>query len=195
LTAFPEPGRSSRPVLVVGLRFGMLDTVSLRFLVGLMDLMTTSSLVALLAVPDLGRELPARSRGLPGMFSLRIDGIGEPSRVGVGIEVVCLCNAALYKGVRGEILVCRCSRGAGSVCFRGVCGDHAGTSSASCKVLRSLNEERRFLRGGPTVAGTSPIVPRPPTKDRGLVLEFPFSKVNAPRTVGRSREEGRFGES
>lgn len=194
MTALPEPGRSSKPVLVVGLRFGIPETVSLRFLVGLMDLMTTSSLFAWLTVPDLGRKLPVRSRGVPGKFSFRIDGIGEPSRVGVGIEEVCLCNDALYRGVRGEILVCRCSRGAGSACLRGVCGDHSGTSLASCNVLRSLNEERRFLRGGPTVGGTSPIVPRLPANDRPLGFEFAFSKVNAPRTVGRSREEGRFGE-
>lgn len=184
-TVLPEPGRSDSPPLAVGFKVGIAETDSPRFFVGLYDLMVTSSFE-----PDFGRAAPTRSRGLPGEFSFRI---GEPRRVGVGMDEVCLVGDGVVRdGVRGEALDCLFSRSTDSG-LRGVCGDHVGTSSASCKVLRSLSEERRFLRGGPDVGGTSPIVPSPPKNGRPVVLEF--SNVNAPSTVGRSRDDGRFGES
>ena len=47
---------------------------------------------------------------------------------------------------------------------RGVCEDQAGASSAKLSTVRSLNDERRFLRGWTGTAsldgGISPIVPR-----------------------------------
>jgi hypothetical protein len=192
---FPEPGRSDRPALdAVDLRLGIPDTESprsLRLLTGPCDFMVTSSDISVFMAMDFGRTLPARSKTLPGEFSLRI---GEPSRVGVGMADACLmADGVVRKGVCGSALDCRVSRDLGSG-LRGDCEDHVGTSLASCKVLRSLNEERRFLRGGPAVGGTSPIVPRAPTKDRLLPVTLPFSKVKAPSTVGRSREEGRFGD-
>jgi hypothetical protein len=52
----------------------------------------------------------------------------------------------------------------------------------ACKTVRSDNELRRFLRGGP-IATDSPIV-----------ASGEFSKLNAPRIVGRSRDTGRLGE-
>ena len=52
----------------------------------------------------------------------------------------------------------------------------------ACKTVRSDRELRRFLRGGP-IATDSP-----------MVASGEFSKLNAPRTVGRSRETGRLGE-
>jgi hypothetical protein len=162
---------------------------SLRRLVGLYALMVISSFISGLAGVDFSRTLPGRSRAFPGEFSLRI---GEPRRVGVGMDDVCLtCDGVVRKGVRGSALDCRVSRNIDSG-LRGVCGDHVGTLSASCNVLRSLSEERRFLRGGPAVSGTSPIVPKAPTKERPVVPLL--SNVNAPSTVGRSREEGRLGE-
>lgn len=191
LTVLPDPGRSDSPPpgVLVGLRVGIPVTESPLFLVGPYDLTMTSSFVSGLAVIGFGRLLSTRSRTLPGEFSLRI---GEPRRVGVGIEDACLVgDGVLREGVRGEALIWRLARD-GESGPRGVCGDHEGTSLASCNVLRSLKEERRFLRGGPAVDGTSPIVPRAPRNDRPLALLF--SNVNAPSTVGRSLEEGRFGE-
>jgi hypothetical protein len=197
LTVFPEPGRSDKPPLTVDFKLGIPDTDcprSLRFLTGLWDLTVTSSGFP---ATDLGRTVPERAREVPGEFSFRAGiCIGEPSRVGVGMDDVCLAgDGVVREGVLGSALDCRLSRDPG----RGVCGDHKGTSSASCNVLRSLKEERRFLRGGPAVDGTSPIVPRAPTNARPLppallFAAFPFSKLKAPSTVGRSREEGRLGE-
>lgn len=216
LTALPDPVRSCRPALVVGRRFGMAElfgrfrglgmpeTVSLRFFVGLFDLMVTSSSTSGFIVTDFPLMCAGRSKPTAGEFSflsVLSTRSGEPSRVGVGIDEVCLCKAIVAaEGASGDSLIWRVSwRKAGST-LRGVCGDHSGTSSASCNVLRSLKEERRFLRGGPVVGGTSPIVPRLPTNDRPFAFEFEFefefafSNVNAPRTVGRSREDGRFGD-
>lgn len=193
-TVLPEPGRSDRPELEIGLRLGIPETDSprsLRRLVGLYVLIVTSSFASGFAAVDFSRILPGRSRALPGEFSLRM---GEPSRVGVGMADVCfICTGVVREGVRGSALDCRVSRNIESG-LRGVCGDHVGTSLASCNVLRSLSEERRFLRGGPTVGGTSPIVPSAPRNDRPLPVTLPFSKLNAPSIVGRSREEGRFGD-
>lgn len=47
--------------------------------------------------------------------------------------------------------------------LRGVCEDHAGASSTNCSSLRSLNDERRFLRVTGTASlegGISLIAPR-----------------------------------
>lgn len=47
--------------------------------------------------------------------------------------------------------------------LRGVCEDHAGALSTNCSSLRSLNDERRFLRVTGTASlegGTSPMVPK-----------------------------------
>ena len=151
----------------------------------------TSSFASGFANIDLGRALEALSKVLPGEFSFRI---GEPKRVGVGMADACLVVEGVVRdGVRGSALDCRPSRDDESG-LRGVWGDHVGTSLASCNVFRSLNDERRFLRGGPAVGGTSPIVPRAPTNERLLPATLAFSKLNAPSTVGRSRDEGRFGE-
>ena len=84
---FPDPGRSDNPELVAGLSEGIPVTDSPLLFVGLYDLIVTSSLDSGFVVIDLGRTLPARSRAFPGEFSFRI---GEPKRVGVGIDDVCL---------------------------------------------------------------------------------------------------------
>lgn len=153
--------------------------------------MVTSSFASGFADIDFGRALETLSKVLAGEFSLRI---GEPNRVGVGIADACfVVEGVVRDGVRGSALDCRASREDESG-LRGVWGDHVGTSLASCNVFRSLNDERRFLRGGPVVGGTSPIVPRAPTNDRLLPVALAFSKLKAPSTVGRSRDEGRLGD-
>jgi len=137
---------------------------------------------------DFGRT---RSKTLPVEFSFRI---GDPRRVGVGMDDCLGCDGVIREGVDGEALVCftfRCEESG----RRGVCGDQVGALSANCKAFKSLKEERLFFRGGPVAPiGTSPIVPKAaPKNDRPCGLEPP-SNENAPNTVGRSREDGRLGE-
>lgn len=191
LTVLPEPGRSDRPAMEpdMGRRVGMAVIDSLRLLECVdvdcvKDLMVISSLLCRRGVAGAGCTLPLRVNASTGRASgctlpLRgsVEGtgsfsflIGEPSRIGAGIDEVCLCeDTAVRKGVRGgEILprLSRLSRFFGRVesGLRGVCDDHEGALSANCISLRSLNEERRFLRGWAGTAslegGTSPIVPR-----------------------------------
>jgi hypothetical protein len=96
----------------------------------------------------------------------------------------------------GDTLVCFASRCDVGGC-RGVCGDQVGASLADCNDFKSLKEERRFLRGGPAEEGTvSEIAPNaaPKNPDRLLCGLGPFSNGNAPKTVGRSRDDGRLGE-
>jgi hypothetical protein len=121
LTAFPDPLRSCRPALVVGLKFGIPELfgrfrglgipeiVSLRFFVGLFDLMVTSSMTSGFIVTDFPLTCAGRSKPVAAKFSF-LSGLstrnGEPSRVGVGIDDVCLCNAIVAAaGVRGESLI------------------------------------------------------------------------------------------
>lgn len=107
LTALPDPVRSCKPSLVVGLRLGMLEIVSLRFFVGLCDLMMTSSLESGFTEIDFGRVCPGRSGPEPGpvpvefsFFSIRT---GEPRRAGVGIDDECFGNVGVVlEEVRGE---------------------------------------------------------------------------------------------
>lgn len=113
LTAFPDPVRSCKPPSrVVGLRLGILEMVSLRFLVGLCDLMITSSLESGFTDIDFGRVCPGRSGPGPmldefSFFSIRT---GEPSRAGVGIDEECFGNVGVvFEGVRGESPIWRCS--------------------------------------------------------------------------------------
>jgi len=111
----------------------------------------TSSFFSGFVDTDLGLTLPARSSRFIDEFSLRI---GDPSRVGVGIEECFIGDGVVRDGERGEALSCRSLSKVDSG-RRGVCGDHAGASLASCNILRSLREERLFLRGGPTEDGTT----------------------------------------
>ena len=136
LTALPDPLRSCKPALVVGLRFGILELfgrfrglgipeiVSLRFFVGLFDLIVTSSMTSGFMVTDLPLTWAGRSVPTAGTFSF-LSGLstrnGEPSRVGVGIDDVCLWSAIVAAaGAKGESLICRFSwRNEGSA-LRGV---------------------------------------------------------------------------
>jgi len=75
----------------------MLDTDSPRLLTGLCVLTVTLSLASSFAVRALRRVLPTRSTPVPGELSFRT---GELSRIGVGIDEVCLAEATLErKGV------------------------------------------------------------------------------------------------
>lgn len=149
---FPDVGRSESPE-DVGLSIGMEDTDSWRFFVGLCALIVTSSCFSGdfegTAMVDLDRIRPIVLAA--GEFSFRI---GDPRRVGPGIDDCLLCiGVRVREGVRGEALVCftfRCEESG----RRGVCGDQVGVSSAVCNIFRSLSEERLFLRGGPELDGT-----------------------------------------
>ena len=116
---------------------------------------------------DLGRRGPSRSTGFAGAFSFMGDprrGKGDSRRVGVGIAIGFVGEREGVRGASvGETLPCLSSR-CGETGLRGVCQDHGGASSVSCNIFKSLREERRFLRGGPVVEGTSrsPIVPNAP---------------------------------
>jgi hypothetical protein len=156
LTVLPDVGRSDRPIIEVDLRVGMLVMDSVRLLEWPNGLTMTSSLEVGLAEMDLGRTLERRFTA-SAEFSFRI---GEPRRDGPGIEDECLWpDIEDRRGVRGERLP-RPFVGGGSG-VGGVCGVHAGRLVGGGNGLRSLREERRFLRGGrPETGGTSPIVPR-----------------------------------
>lgn len=110
LTVLPEPGRSDRPAIepVIGLKVGIAVMDSLRLLEWVEvdcanDLIVTSSLLSRLGVAgagctlplrvnawtgrDSGCTLPLRAGGGAGSFSFLI---GEPSRMGAGMDEVCL---------------------------------------------------------------------------------------------------------
>jgi hypothetical protein len=164
LTVLPDPGRSERPAIEADLSVGILVMDSVRLLEWPSGLTVTSSLELGLGGTgmDLGRTLERKLGASAGVFSFRI---GEPRRVGPGIDDECLWpDKEVRKGVLGDALPRRPFGEAGSG-VGGVCGFRTGTLVGTLlgdgNGLRSLKEERRFLRRGRRVmGGTSPIVSR-----------------------------------
>jgi hypothetical protein len=108
---------------------------------------------------------------------------GEPSRRG-GLLPHVMLGAGSNEGLTGEG-VAGLGAGNNDLFAEGVVGPAVKLGvlpAEACRVVKSDKELRRFLRGGP-IDTDSPIVAR-----------GEFSKLKAPRIVGRSREAGRFGE-
>lgn len=166
-------------MLGVGFMDGMPETESVRRLLGLKLVIITSSGRV---TGRLLRDCVCRWPRVTGEFSFLF---GVPRReVGAG-----MLDCFVGEGVRGETLICRLDA------LGGVCGDQEGVLACDvCRLFRSERELRRFFLGGPVEVGTSPIVSRPEPRKVRLGVDRGSSNGKAPRTVCRSREEGRLGE-
>jgi hypothetical protein len=105
--------------------------------------------------------------------------MGDSSRL-LGVPVVAfgagIKDCFIGDGVRGDSLTIR------PFSLFGVVKSGVVAPDIACSALRSDSELRRFLRGGPRGAASL------------IVFNGEFSKLNAPNTVGLSRDAGRFGD-